>query len=107
MEKGINPNIKDIDGDPVLLMMSDVGNNEMIELYLSRGGNLNAINEETKWNALHEAAFNGHLETTKYLISVGIDYKAKNLWGKTPLDLAKREENETEIVEFLLEVEKK
>jgi len=106
LEKGVNPNINDSVGIPILCRMAIFGNDDMIELYLSKGGNLKVIYEEIKWNALHCCAYNGYLETTKYLISLGIDYKAKDMIGKTPLDLAK-DRNKTEIIEFLEKVGKK
>jgi len=40
------------------------------------------------------------------LISLGIDYKAKNKYEKTPLDVAKQQ-NKLEFIEFLEEVERK
>jgi len=77
----------------------------MIELYLSKGGDLNVIDNK-KWNALHYSAYHGYLEITKYLISIGIDFKAKDKNGRTALDFAK-ERKKTEIIEFLEEVGKK
>jgi len=105
LEKGINPNINDSEGHPILFRMVPFGNDEMIELYLSKGGNLNVIDQD-KWNALHCCVLNGHLETTKYLVSVGIDYKAKDMNGRTPLELAKQRKK-MEIIDFLEEVQKR
>lgn len=76
----------------------------MIELYLEKGGKLNVTNE-TKWNALHYSAYRDHLETSKFLVYVGIEYNAKNSDGKTPLDLAKADKI-VKVVQFLQEVEK-
>jgi len=106
LEKGINPNIKDSDGIPILCRMAHYGNNEMIELYLSKGGNLNVI-DETELNALHYCARYGQLKTIKYLISLGIEYTATDKYGRPPLELAKQWNNNSEIVKFLEEVEKK
>jgi len=106
LEKGINPNINDPYGDAILFTFARNGNIEMIELYLSKGGNINVIDENNNRNALHYSAFYGKLETAKYLVSIGIDYKAKDIDGKTALDLA-IQENKTKILEFLQEIEKK
>lgn len=103
LEKGnISPNIKNSNGNPILCRLAYFGNNEMIKLCLKKGGDINAINEQNKWNALHEAAYNGQFLTAKYLVSLGIDFKAKNKDGKTPFDLAKSK-NHHEIAEILQE----
>jgi len=110
LEKGVNPNINDSNGYPILFRMAENGNNEMIELYLSKGGNINVINENG-WNILHYFALNGDWKTTKYLVSIGCDYKAKDIDGKTPLDLAKQknttkdEKDRNELIEYLKELE--
>jgi len=90
-----------------LLEIIRKGNKELVQLYYSKGGNVHVMDKE-KWNALHYSAssLKNQLETTKYLISVGVDYKANNYNGKTPLELAKQNKN-MEIVQFLKEVEKK
>lgn len=101
----VNPNISDGTNEPIFLPMSIYGNKEMIELYVKMGGNLNVVDFENR-NALHLAAQNGRIETAKLLMHLGIDYKRKDVGNKTPLDLA-REKNQTKIVEFLQEFEKK
>jgi len=100
----VNPNINS-NGFHVLLLLATNGNKEMIELYFSKGGNLNVV-DVNKSNALHSSAYRGHLETTKYLVSIGIDFKAKNGVGKTPSDLA-RQNKMFEVLKFLQEVEQK
>jgi len=106
LEEGINPNVLTPDGHSILLRMAMNGNNELIELYFSKGGNIHVMNQKTKDNVLHYSAYYAQLETTKYLVSLGVDYKAKNVEWKIPLDYAK-EVNRTENVEFLQDVEKK
>ena len=107
MEEGkVNPNINDPFGWPLLNRLSFFRNNEMIELYLSKGGDLHIVHANFKWNALHYSSYYGNLETTKYLVSIGVDYKAKNITNKTPTDLAKEAER-FEVFQFLQQVENK
>jgi len=82
------------------------GNKGLIELYCSMGGIIHVSNVNG-WNALHYSASNDRFETTKYLVSIGIDYKAKNSESKTPLDLAKQQYKKSELVKFLEQVEMK
>jgi len=106
LNEGVNPNVKDQSGWPILLNLARFGNKEMIELYLTSGGDVHAV-DVNKSNALHYcSAYNGNLETMKYLISLGVDYKAKNENGKTPLEFAIQNHN-NELADFLKEVEKK
>lgn len=79
----------------------------MIESYFKMGGDLNVV-DKMNWNALHYSASFDQLDTTKFLVSIGVDYKAKDFKGKTPLDDATSQKNKNiKIVEFLQEVEKK
>jgi len=105
LEEGkTNPNITNTKGRPILLEIAGRGNIEMIKLYLSRGGKLNVKDRDSKWNALHFAVNSNQLETTKFLVAVGINFKKKSHIGKSPLELAK-EGNKANIVNFLQEVE--
>lgn len=102
----VNPNIVNANSDPLILQLSEKGNIELIQLYLEKGGNLHSVNEESGNNALHMSAFHDQMETTKFLISHGIDFKLKNAENSTAYDYAK----ENELVEmslFLHSVSKK
>jgi len=50
--------------------------------------------------ALHLAALNGHYSVVEYLVNQKADINAKNLEGKTPLELAS-ENWKSNVVEFL------
>lgn len=88
-ESDLNPkHITDSAGFPIVLTMVKHLNSEMIKLFHQKGGEIvNAVNEQ-KWNCLHWAAFKGDLELSSYLISIGVDFSAKDEIGRTPLDLA-------------------
>lgn len=115
LEEGINPNINDSEKFPILATLAFNGNLEMIELYLKKGGKLNVVDEINGWNALHysasnamhDSAQNPQLETTKFLISIGVDYKHISHNGKTPLMLVKNKRKTTAVQTYLESVTKK
>lgn len=104
LEEGkVNPNINDSDGVPILLRMAEHGNPNLIGLYFAKGGNLHVINETNNRNAIHYCVISKvDLNTIRYLISLGVDFKAKDGQGMSPLDLA--EPGPTE--KFLRDAEK-
>ena len=59
--------------------------------------------DENGWQAIHEAARSGHLDTLKYLIDMGADIGAKTNNGGTPLWWARRtlEEDQSGVISFL------
>lgn len=47
--------------------------------------------DRTGFTALHHAVMmDKNIETARFLISHGADVNATNMWGHTPLDIAKR-----------------
>lgn len=106
MKEGVNPNAKDDQGVPVLLRMVTTKNLDLISLYLSKGGNLQITSDRSQSNALHYAAHQGDLEMSKYLVSVGIDFKLQDKQGRKPVDDASSQ-HKLAVVQFLQEVEKR
>jgi len=110
----VNADIIDFYEQPILFEFIQNRNKEMIELLALKGGNIHILNDRN-WNALHFSASNGDLQITKYLVSLGIDYKAKNKHGKTPIDVAKamkyledsKSDEISAVIDFLALVEKK
>lgn len=106
LEEGVDPNIQDKDGKPIVLSMSRKGNTEMIKLFISYSGNVH-LSDNSHKNALHYSAFYGHFETTRFLVSIGVNFKAENENGKTPLQIAEDQNADQLIIEYLRQVEKK
>lgn len=104
-QRKVNPNINDAKGIPILMKMAEQGSKEIIELYISCGGDLNVV-DINKRNALHFSAEAGKLQITQFLVSLKVDFQAKNSNGKTPRDLAKAESNDL-VFKFLTKVKKK
>ena len=66
------------------------GLNEIVELLIAKGADVNAKSDDG-WTSLHDAASIGHNEIVELLIAKGADVNAKNNYGNTPLDLASGE----------------
>lgn len=73
----------------------------MIEPCVAKGANLHAISSQG--NALWYPIYLGYLEMTKYLVSVGVDFRAKCKGNLNALEYAK-EMKQDRIVRFLEKV---
>lgn len=79
--------------DTALILATSVNDNNTMKLALEKDVTLiNKANKEGK-TALLEAARHGSIETVKILLSAGADKQMKNKNGKTPLDIAKKTQN--------------
>ena len=75
-------------------------NLKLVKLLIDRGADVNRHDSLFKYTPLHYAAQYGDVELVKLLLNAKADPKAKELHGKTPLDLAK-ERNHQDIVKLL------
>ena len=71
--EGADVNQKDSSGNSLLIISSANGNAEIVELLLSSGAALNAVDANMKATALHAAAYLGHPKVMKLLVEQGID----------------------------------
>lgn len=77
INKGANVNQKDSSGNSLLIISSADGNAEMVQLLLSSGADISAVDASMKATALHAAAYLGHPEVMKILVENGINIDAQ------------------------------
>ena len=98
LSNGTDVNANDEFGDITPLLIAG-GSNEMFELLIANGADVNA-QLGNGWTLLHQTARFGNIETAELLIANGAELNAKNNIGQTPLDLAIGGKH-TEIADFL------
>jgi len=88
-ELGLDPHVKDPEfGDTLLHHAADTGNLRIVKFVVEElGVSLNVRNNEG-FTPLHTAAFAGHLNVVRYLVSAGANVNARDKNGNTPLHLA-------------------
>jgi membrane protease YdiL (CAAX protease family) len=87
LEKGANPNVKDMDGQTPLILAAEKNQLESIKLLLARGADLNWKNERG-FTALRAAVQYNRLESARLLIESGADLNLEDKAGATPLAAA-------------------
>lgn len=96
-----NDNINySIKGYTPLHLAAERGYNDIVELLLSKGANVNAKDNITM-TPLHRAAIEGHYSTVELLLSKGANINAKTRSGYTPLHFAAKNVHKV-VVEMLL-----
>ncbi|MDC0065918.1 ankyrin repeat domain-containing protein, partial [Verrucomicrobia bacterium] len=75
-------------GTPPLHIAALVGSNEIVELLITKGADVNAKEEEEGWTPLFVAVGDGYKKIIELLIANGADVNAKDDVGDTPLDMA-------------------
>ena len=88
---GVDVNSKGIGGFTPLLIAAMEGHNEVVELLISKGADVDARWHGDGATPLRFAAARGYKEIVELLISKGADVNAKAVTGETPLDYAKGE----------------
>ena len=82
------------------LLAASFSKENICEIFLKWGANINVQGKEYKNSALHLAVKNVNLKMVKYLLEKGINKDLKNNEGETALDLAKEKlDNNTNIKE--------
>jgi ankyrin repeat protein len=89
LNRDVNPNIQfPIVGSRPLILAAAKGHQEMVELLLDRGAQVNAA-DYTGWTPLHAAIYGGHAEVVQLLLDRGADFKYAHHWYLvSPLALA-------------------
>ena len=78
------------------------GNPTMLELLISKGAQVDAIDAGFGQTPLHNAAYNADMQTVAVLLTKGADISTKDVVGCQPIHLAARGDN-AEVIEFLIE----
>jgi uncharacterized protein len=102
LDKGVNPNSKDSDGETALHYAALKGRTEVVMLLLKKGANPN-IKDKDGGTPLMSAAWGGHADVAKLLLAKGANpnAKAKSSTGSvTALSQAKIRGN-NDVVELL------
>ncbi|MBU1013925.1 MAG: ankyrin repeat domain-containing protein [Bacteroidetes bacterium] len=94
-------NFKDNAGNTPLHYAAIDGSIAIIELLLSNGANIDAVNKQLN-TPLYEAINNKHDEVSKLLINRGADIHRQNVIGNSPLHIAVQK-NRKSIAELLIE----
>lgn len=101
LDIGLVPNLRDGQGNSLLMLASYHGHHELTRLLLLHGGDPQLPNDRGQI-PLAGAAFKGDLEMARLLIEFGADVNATSPDGKTPLMFAAMF-NRVEIIDLLLE----
>jgi len=102
IEAGADVNERDQLGIPVIVNAACRGSNQLIDILLSSGAEINASVGLSSRTALMCAVEWKHIETVKLLIEAGADLEMADKQGNTPLMIAKSNGSE-EIIELLME----
>lgn len=87
--------------DTALIVASNNGHTEIVEMLLKAGANVDARNKYG-YTALIEASWGSHVDIVRMLLKAGAHVNAENHFGYTALIEASINGNTTDIVEMLL-----
>ncbi len=91
ISKKTNTNIKDPIGQTALHLVVRYGHSDAVEILLSNGANLEA-KDKRQQTALHYASRFGRPEIVQYLLTEGASPNTRDQDGKTPREVAKKNE---------------
>lgn len=100
LDQGVDPNTKDEQGIPALMIAALYGNASLVQTLLDRGADPNSKNAEGA-TALIWAA--GDYAKVKVLVGKGADVKAQSALGRTPLHTAASQDGNFASVKLLVE----
>lgn len=87
LKRGVNPNIRDKDGQTPLHNAAYLGHVAVAKLLLEHGADIHA-RDNANWTPLHDAASGGHVDVVKLLLEHGADPNIKDKNGNTLLHWA-------------------
>jgi ankyrin repeat protein len=101
LDKGADINMKNINGDTVLLNASNLGQTEMVKMFLEKGADVNACNNWGR-TPMIDATRCRRTEIVSILLDNGADINKAENNGDTPLYVA-LQEGHVDMVRLLLE----
>ena len=84
LDLGVNPNMKNDEGNTALILASENGHSETVRELLNRGADID-VQGDRGTTALISASGKGHSETVRALLNRGADPDVKNIDGYTAL----------------------
>jgi ankyrin repeat protein len=100
LDRGVDPNIRDVRGNTALITASSRGNTDIVRLLLERDADPNFRNLFGD-TALIEASIEGHINIVRLLLNNNADINIRDSYGWTALRMASSY-GHIDIVEFLL-----
>ncbi len=89
IKAGANVDERNEFGSTTLIIAACKGRNQLVDVLLRSGAEINATVEGSGVTALSCAVGREHTETVRLLIEVGADLETIDKWGNTPLMIAK------------------
>lgn len=86
--KGADPNALDKDGTSPMCAAVTWGFDEIVQLLIRFGADVNVQNRGTRWTPLHAAAFQEHGKIIMALLEAGSDINRPDKEGRSPIDFA-------------------
>jgi RNA polymerase sigma factor (sigma-70 family) len=89
-DKGADPNLANWHGVTYLHKLASAGNNELVRLLISRGADINVVDDEWRSTPLGWAARMGQTDTVRLLLELGADSSASGADWATPAARARK-----------------
>ena len=102
LREGVDPDLRDENGEPALMCASWTGQTDMVELLLDAGADPNIKDMDEGWTSLMVACKEGHKEIVKELLETGADPNIVSKQGLTAIAIA-ASECDTDIIKMLLQ----
>lgn len=87
-EGGMDVNVCDAAGIPMICIAARSGNKEMIEWLIQKGANINAVSADRGYSPVMDAVWKGNLEIVSLLVGLGAELNGISRDGQSVLVLA-------------------